>query len=187
MAVKPVCYLDLDGVLVDFVAGGLAFHGKTLPPDEVRWDFPQQVGFVGTWAAEFWNPLGKDFWAGLGWTVEGKLLLAHLEVLFGDRVVLLSSPCGTPGRHEGKCEWVERELPAYRRRVCLGAAKHLFAAPTKILVDDHDANADAFTAEGGRAVLVPRPWNRRRGDCRPGGLFDVQALIDEIEEVLCAL
>jgi hypothetical protein len=160
---KPVCYLDMDEVLVDFVRGALAFHGKTFPYRELTWDFPAQIGFVGDLRASFWEPLGFEFWANLGWTREGKAILAHVEETFGhDNVILMSSPCLTPGCAEGKIAWIRRELPAYSRRFSLTPAKHLVAGPTKVLVDDREQHCDAFEDEGGSVVLVPRPWNRHR-------------------------
>lgn len=171
---KPVCFLDLDGVLVDFVGGALAMHGKHIPPAEVRWDFPSQVGFDGVNAAAFWAPLGRDFWAGLGWTADGRGILAAVEDAFGpERVCLLTSPCLTPGCAEGKLDWVRRELPGYARRVLVGPCKHLLAGPGKLLVDDHDANCEAFAKAGGASVLVPRPWNEYRDDCRSDGTCDL--------------
>ena len=160
---KPVCFLDLDGVLVDFVGGALAMHGKHIPPAEVRWDFLTQIGFDGVNDERFWAPMGRDFWAGLGWTADGRAILAAVEEAFGaEQVCLLTSPCLTPGCAEGKLDWVRRETPGYARRVLVGPCKHLLAGPRKLLVDDHDANCEAFNRAGGASVLVPRPWNTRR-------------------------
>lgn len=175
----PVCFLDLDGVLVDFVAGSLAVHGKSLPPDDVRWDFPSQVGFADDPGA-FWAPLGHDFWAGLGWTTEGRAALAAAEDVFGPgNIALMTSPCDTPGSVEGKVAWVRRELPGYSRRLFVGPAKHLAAGPGKVLVDDNDANVATFMACGGFGVVVPRPWNGRRAEA-PGGRFDPARLRDDM-------
>ncbi len=175
-----VCFLDLDGCLVDFVGGALRLHGKSLPPSEVRWDFLSQIGFSGIDDPAFWERMGRPYWAGLDWTAEGRALLAGLEGLFGaDRVALMTSPCMTDGCADGKLDWVAREMPAYRRRVFLGSAKHMAAGPGKLLVDDHDANAERFRAHGGAALLVPRPWNERRAECDGEGRFDVAAVLAE--------
>ncbi len=175
---RPVCLLDLDGVLVDFVGGALSLHGKHVPPSEVRWDFLTQIGLE---PADFWRPLGRSFWAGLPWTAEGRELLDVVEDVFGpENVCLLTSPCATPGCCEGKLDWVARELPAYRRRVLVGACKHLVAGPGKLLLDDHDANVEAFREAGGSAILVPRPWNDRRAECDGQGRFDAAAVADEV-------
>lgn len=173
---RPVCYLDLDGVLVDFVGGALRRHGRGLEPSEVRWGFPSQIGFGGVDDPAFWAPLGRAFWAGLDWTHEGKGLLAAVESLFGDRVALMTSPCETEGCVEGKRDWVRRHLPGYQRRTFVGGAKHLAAGPGKLLIDDREENVDAFAAEGGHALLVPRPWNRHRERTDASGRFDLAAL-----------
>jgi hypothetical protein len=179
---RKVCFLDLDGVLVDFVSGALALHGVTLPRSEVRWNFLTQIGFDGINDPRFWSPMGHDFWANLPWTAEGPLVLLAVERLYGaDNVALMTSPCDTPGSVEGKLSWVCRELPAYRRRLFVGPAKHLAAGPGKVLVDDHDANVDKFCAAGGSALLVPRPWNRRRGETDSEGRFCVERFAADLE------
>lgn len=177
----PVVFFDLDGVLADFVRGAFAHHGKSVPMPQVRWHFPQQLGFSGTWAPEFWEPLGYEFWAGLRPLADGFDLLRRVESAVGpDRVGILSSPCDTRGCAEGKREWVARHIPGYRKRLFLGSAKELFAGPGKVLVDDHDPNCERFSAWGGRSILVPRPWNDRRAECCPEGGFDPAALAAEL-------
>jgi hypothetical protein len=178
---KPtVCYLDLDGVLVNFVAGALRLHGKELPPRDVCWNFPDLIGFAGDRAADFWSPLGFDFWAGLDWTPEGRATLAAIEDAFGGSVVVMTSPCNTPGAVEGKVAWIRRELPAYRRRFFVGPAKHYAAGPGKLLIDDSDDNAELFAGAGGRVLLVPRPWNRRAAETDDLGRFNPATLAEEI-------
>jgi hypothetical protein len=178
-----VVFLDLDGVLVDFVGGAFAHHGKSLPMREVRWDFPKQLGFEDAWAESFWAGLGYDFWANLDWTAEGQALLAQLEGLFGDRIALLTSPAKTSGCAEGKLAWIGRHLPKYARRYFIGPPKELIAGPGKILVDDHEENTRKFAAAGGRAILVPRPWNCRRHETDNEGRFNVARLAGEIDAV----
>lgn len=152
-----ICYLDMDGVLVDFVNGALREHGYHLPEGTVKWDFNHQLKIPDP---EFWGPFGRSFWSNLGWMPEGRELLTELEIMFGqDHIVILSSPCGTPGCAEGKLDWIKQHLPKYKRQYLLGPAKHLCASPSHILIDDYDHNVDKFRTYGGFAALVPRSWN----------------------------
>lgn len=178
----PVLFLDLDGVIVDFVAGAFRAHGRRPPPPlDVRWGFPAQMGFTGTDDPAFWAPLGHDFWANLPWTAEGRAVVAAAEAAYGEHhVAVMTSPCDTPGSVEGKVAWVRREMPRYARRLFVGPAKHLAAGPGKLLVDDHGPNCERFAAAGGESLLVPRPWNARRGEVDALGRFDTGALAGEI-------
>lgn len=92
--------------------------------------------------------------------MDGKELLAGLEAIAGaENIVLLSSPCMTHGCVDGKIAFIEREMPTYSRRYFIGPPKHMMASPAKILIDDNNENVLKFSQAGGKAVLVPRPWN----------------------------
>jgi hypothetical protein len=160
-----ICFLDLDGVLVDFVAGVLKHYGLPADRPVTAWNFDAELAHeLGLSREDFWQSFGEAFWSELGWTVDGLELLHVIEDCFGhDNVYLLSSPCHTYGCLEGKKRWVNQNLPDYRYRLFLGSAKHAFASSTKVLVDDSDDNVAKFRAVGGHAVLVPRPWNQRHG------------------------
>ncbi len=172
-------YVDMDGVLTDFVAGALAAHDKTLPPDQVAWDFNEQIGLT---AEEFWRPLGYVFWAELGWTHEGKDLLASIERLFGDNVIIVSTPSKGIGSADGKIAWLEQHLPRYARKYALCPPKYMLAHPNAILIDDSDANVQNFVARG-KALLIPRPWNRRRAEVDSLGRFNVLQMYAELKEL----
>lgn len=156
---RTTVLLDMDGVIVDFVRGSLAFHGKTLPYADVRWDFPQQVGFGATWAPAFWGPLGHDFWSDLPWTPFGRELLAGLESRVGDDILFTSSPCDTPGCESGKRAWLAKHVPHLKDHFNFSKKKHKLSKPFTVLVDDHDANVEKFNKGLGIAVLVPLPWS----------------------------
>ncbi len=154
-------FLDIDGVLADFVAGALRAHGR--PPDTVVdcWDFDKKLGIE---PGAFWGAFGEEFWAGLDKTAEADEIASLACRVFGDRnVCLLSSPCRTPGCLEGKRRWVDRHFPAFSRRLLLGACKEFCAGPGRVLIDDSDANVRAFRDAGGEVLLVPRPWNLLAG------------------------
>lgn len=173
------CFVDLDGVLVDFVGGAMDCHGKSIPRSEVRWDLPAQFGLS---PEAFWAPMGDLFWRSLDWTEEGKSLLAGLERIFQpENIAILTSPCLTPGGVEGKVQWVRQHLPGYSRRFFVGGDKRLLAGITKILIDDHEKNVDDFVTAIGNGVLVPRPWNRRRAETDGEGRFRAADVLAEIE------
>lgn len=178
---RPVCYLDLDGVLVDFTEGALRAHGKTVDPCTVRWDFYEQLDLT---AEEFWKPFGYDFWKGLKWTDEGPWFLNELEKVFGKDIVVMTAPCDTEGSVEGKVAWIKKQMPEYKQRFFIGPTKHLAAGPNKVLVDDNHDNIDKFVMRRGKAVLVPRPWNRLLGETNTRGQFDVPRVIQEVKRLV---
>lgn len=153
-----ICFLDLDGVLADFLGAAFRLHKITLDPYPPGvWDFFPHAGIA---EADFYAPLDESFWAGLPWTQDGRQILAAVEETFGvANVCLLSSPTLHPGSLSGKYRWISEHLPQYQRRFLLGPPKHLLAQPGTVLVDDSDANVGRFRKEGGEAVLVPRAWN----------------------------
>lgn len=172
---KPVFFFDMDGVLANFVGGALRHHGREdVCHGQIVWGIEAQLGIT---PEVFWANLGFDFWANLEPYADGFELLRQAEAIVGvDSIGLLTSPCETAGCVDGKRAWVAKHMPAYRRRLFVGSAKELFASPGKVLVDDNDHNCDKFVAAGGRIVMPPRPWNRRKAEACPKGTFDALKL-----------
>jgi len=185
---KPTVLFDMDGVLCDFVGGSLRRHGLTLPLKECRWDFMEQVGFVGGGDPRFWEPLSNpEFWANLDPMPDGMELFSRVvEELPRDQVGFLSSGL-CPGSADGKRDWIRRHLPGWEKHLILGTAKHLVAAPCKVLIDDFDHNIDGWHAAGCSAVYAPRPWNKRSQATDDRGLFDVGHVHGTLRAVLCKI
>ena len=57
-------------------------------------------------------------------------------------------------------------------------AKKFIAGPGRWLIDDKDANVEAFRAAGGQAITVPRPWNSEHGKSHQ--------VMETIRKELCA-
>ncbi|MFT5126811.1 MAG: 5'(3')-deoxyribonucleotidase [Rhodothermales bacterium] len=154
------CFVDMDGVLVDFVGAALRRHERRVdewPPGEFN-----MAKVLGIPRRDFWGPLeGAEFWATLEPTAEAHELMAVLEAEFGSwELCILSSPTRDPQCSAGKVQWLQRCLPDYSRRFLLGPEKRFCAGPDSLLIDDADHNVDRFREAGGCGILFPRPWNR---------------------------
>ncbi|RKY06079.1 MAG: hypothetical protein DRP65_12230 [Planctomycetota bacterium] len=160
-------FLDLDGVLVDFVGGIHRAFGKEYSYNSapIKWNF-----------FEHWSPkvhscdinraCTVDFWANLDWMCDGREILRKIdeELDVSDDLFLLTCPMHNPQSWTGKRLWVERHIPhLVDRLIVTPAFKGIFASDNAVLIDDKDENIAKFVEAGGRGILVPRPWNELRG------------------------
>jgi 5'(3')-deoxyribonucleotidase len=170
-------FVDLDGVLVDFVVPAMCKFGADISseleyPVGCGWSIVKATNIVRERKGlnpitdkEFWNGLDYRFWCDLRMYTASLSLLGWLETK--GEVYLATSPTLSPSCVAGKYSWVMNWLPEYRRRLFIGTSKEAFAGPDSILIDDRDKNCDRFREAGGKAVLVPRPWNLAGFDSRP--------------------
>jgi hypothetical protein len=171
------CFVDLDGVLVDFNRGAVRRHGRDYPDPWPRgvWAVREVLGLDG---ASFWAAMDEQFWADLDPLPNCFGLLELLEGLFGpENVCILSSPSRDASALAGKYRWIRRHLPDYERRYLIGPAKHFCSGPGKVLVDDLEENVRLFTEAGGRGVLMPRPWNSGHAVAPEGALAHVEGVL----------
>lgn len=152
-------FLDIDGVLADFVGGAARLHRADA--STVRtWNFYEQWGLT---SADFWGAMDYDFWVNLPLTIEAHAIVDCCERAVGSgSICLLTARLENPGGMEGARDWVRRHFPQFGRRLLLGPAKEFCASPSSLLVDDSDNNCGAFVLAGGAACLLPRPWNQNR-------------------------
>ncbi len=159
-----ICFLDLDGVLVDFIKGAHEFHKmpysmKDYPYKLGNWDnCPPYNSEIVT--GEFWNAFDEDFWADLDWMEDGRMMLNAVEKTFDQKdICILSVPTLCPRSASGKIKWIQKHLPQYSRQFLIGPPKSFCAHSRAVLIDDRDKNVEYFTMYGGYSILVPRPWN----------------------------
>lgn len=164
------CFLDMDGVLADFVKGAERLHN--LPSIYANpamlgiWNFVEHLPME---EEEFWSKCTPDFWENLEPTAECFKLVETAERLFGAKnVAILSSPGEMYDCMAPKARWIRRHLPNYKRRFLLGYAKDVCAHERAVLVDDSGDNIDLFTHPDpavqpcpGVGILMPRLWNKR--------------------------
>jgi 5'(3')-deoxyribonucleotidase len=111
-------------------------------------------------AREFWDGLTSDVWANLEWHDDGREILSVVERFFPpENICILTSPTSNGASAKGKIQWIQKNMPKYRRKYLIGPCKHFCAGKNSILIDDGNHNIDAFRGAGGLTVLVPRKWN----------------------------
>jgi len=167
-----IVYLDMDGVVVDFIGG----VGRLFGIDNLRGTWQDRIiasgcnnpeyrvsPVLGLTEGEVWRRIeeaGVEFWRALEAHEWYPDLLNFLEERYG-RVVYLSTPAN-PSSATGKIQWLrDRHGSGFRDYVlCAPENKALLAGPEAILVDDYPKNVEAFQRAGGVGILWPMPWNQ---------------------------
>lgn len=157
-----LCFLDLDGVLVDLVTGFIDYLGIDNPyhdPDNLgQFDRLRKINVPE--GKDAFDDLDYHFWANLPPMPDGPEIYEMVEWYFGKgNICLLSSPTRNPESAAGKLAWINQHYPQLSRSFFLGTAKHFAASRNKVLVDDFDYNVEVFREAGGQAILIPRLWN----------------------------
>lgn len=159
---KRQCFLDMDGVLVDFNGGAHREHGRPncyeLNPNEHRWNIEDIWGIS---SKEFWKPLArKGFWYELDKTPEADLIVELAVELFGkENICVLTSPSLDENCVPEKRAWIAKHYPWMKNQMLFGHQKQFVASPNRTLIDDRDRNVEAWRKLGGMVFLLPRPWN----------------------------
>ena len=159
-------YLDMDGVIANFVGGALAVHQHAIDYDQWPAGVWHLEEIIGCTTDQFWERIDQrfeHFWRLLApypWMEE----LIDAIAGTGHPWVVLTSPSNAPACSQGKVQWLQRHFGNQFREYMLVPAnhKHLLARPGSILIDDSDLNCDQWRAAGGEAVLFPQPWNTSR-------------------------
>lgn len=148
------CFIDMDGVLVDFLAAALKIHNRS-------WESLERGVWHGSATAfsmspdEFWSPFTEEAWATMPPTATCYELINMLASKFGmENLCILSYPVSASSC-AGKWTWCQKNLPMFEGRINLSTCKHFSAHKDAVLVDDQFANVMSFEDSGGKGVLVP--------------------------------
>lgn len=166
-----IVYLDMDGVLVDFVSGlhralGLDYSYLDYPYKPNKWDIfgdiIKRANLEPSYFYEINNLCTTDFWKNLGWMHDGlevfELVLKKFDL---DQIYLLTDPMPNVESATGKWMWVKENIPElYKKTIITQAPKSLFAKSNVLLIDDKNESVEGFKKAGGKACLLPRYWNR---------------------------
>lgn len=158
---QPHIYLDMDGVMTDWVGGILrtSLAPRGVEEDSITsWNIESHLGISSEilWDnidfALWWQRLESYPWA----TPLFEMLTYYAPVTY------LSSPGRSGAAAEGKIAWIQDRHGFQFSDWILTNHKDRVAAPGRILIDDSEKNCAAWEAAGGFAVLVPQYWNRGR-------------------------
>lgn len=184
-------YLDMDGVLADFVTSSIVALGRD--PAEVLTrvtpgDYYGIYTSLGMTEKEFWEEIdalegGRAPASGLWETMRPYPWRDQLlkECRKAAPTWILTSPSRNPGSSFGKVAWLQEWLgPSFRDYVLAPRKWHL-ARPGALLIDDHDENVGKWCERGGKGILFPRLWNSKHA-CAEYCVDSVFGKLDDLLE-----
>ena len=145
-------FLDMDGVLCDFVGGASKAHGRSSGGLRGEWNLEKAWNLS---CDDFWRPLlGYDFWINLRPFEWCDALLALFPL-----AIIATRPADSAGSYAAKYDWCKRYLG--RKLIMVNTTKVHLSREGTVLIDDYDKNVEEFNEGEGRAVLFPQDWNSR--------------------------
>lgn len=175
-------FLDMDGVLFNFVKGACIAHNRPNPYDNFKnrgiFDMDKIWGMT---PQEFWKPLSEPgFFENLELEPNAHSLVNMLYGYFSvDNICILSSPsmgvtCVTEKRNA-----IYKYFKPLAKNMLFGSAKRFLSGdPNRILIDDREENILDWRAHGGTGILYPQPWN---GLCEIAPISNVTYVRRKIE------
>ncbi len=140
----PRIYLDMDGVLFDFVKQ-LEKTTKMSVNDWMKLDRKKR-----------WDPViaDKKFWSDGPWLSEGKKLFAFVKKYNPHILSAYVEHAFDPNCIPGKTKWAMKNtgIPRGRINLVMRSQKKTYASPGSILIDDYEKNTKEFNAAGGTGI-----------------------------------
>lgn len=155
-------FLDMDGVLVDFVGPTVGLFKTTFEHISARWvrGTYDLCRVLGVDEAELWATIdkhGADHWLNLPAYPWAKTLFDYCNGI--THTFVATSPSMMPDCASAKTEWLQKFFGRRFRSYAITPVKRELAAYGKVLIDDFDGNCDDFRDNGGYAIVFPRIWN----------------------------
>lgn len=178
----------MDGVVCDMV-GQIAKLLK-LDRDKIYRDWPRGAytvaGGIGVDDKLLWAEIAKagpEFWETIEeypWTRE----LYSLCTSLCPCVRFLTAPTSDGSCPHGKMTWMQKfSGNKHFRHFIVTTFKQDCAKWNRILIDDKDQNYDEFTAEGGRVILFPQPWNKNHAHSADPMAYVRQELARQVRQI----
>ena len=150
-------YLDMDGTMVDLCGPLTEMVGKTIA-DMAPGEYNFELSLPGTNTMNRLKQWSNTGWANLPKTRDADEIFSILcEYAEKRNIIFCSIPLNGQSAR-GKYEWLKKHYP--EQPFILTETKHVLAGKNSLLVDDCDMLIETFRAMGGKALLIPRRWNK---------------------------
>ena len=163
---ERILYVDLDGVLVDFIGGWMDHYFIMNRKPVTKWNFGEDYGLDRKDFYKSITSLPISFWSNLNPTTWAFELIDRLSEAMGsfgcDKIMFLSHSVSEDCRI-GKQLWVNKHFPQLGDALITVSDSRLkanFANENCTLIDDKFQNCRDFAQAGGSSFLFARPWNR---------------------------
>lgn len=163
MKTKPfkLIYLDVDGVLANYVEGILRLTGeKAVQHDDIKdYDIHKFISATQAWVEEQRDMWGGAFWENLPAYSNAKQIVAEAKEL-ADHICFLTTPSGAIESRHGKLRWLEEHFGPGLDVCFAQLGKHHYGSCERtMLIDDNPRTVSEFANTGSFALVQPRPWN----------------------------
>ena len=149
-------YLDMDGVLANFVSAALEIHNA---PKDMKVTEYSLWNLLGIEERVFWRAIDKYvFWGFLPpypWYKDLYLALTNMV----KHVYIVTDPRSGCCCHDAKTVWLDKWLDIDKNNIIFTKHKYLLANEKTVLIDDNVSNCKAFVSAGGKALIFPQEWN----------------------------
>jgi len=146
-------YLDMDGVLADFIDGVLVHFKKDRKDRTITKEFSDMATEIQDKSRAGELP---GFWENLSVLSEGKKLYRYVKTLNKDIWVLSSCSRDMKYCFREKHKWIKKHFPKItsEKVILVASAKHKsrYAKPGDILIDDFKKNIQRWEQEGGTGI-----------------------------------
>lgn len=163
---EKILYVDLDGVLVNFIDGWMDHHSIESRKPVTKWNFGEDYGLNRKDFYKSIISLPISFWSNLNPTPWAFELIDRLNEGIGffkcDKIMFLSHSVSEECRI-GKQLWANKHFPKFGDSLITvpdSKLKAKFANENCTLIDDKPQNCEDFIKAGGSSYLFARPWNR---------------------------
>ena len=163
---EKILYVDLDGVLVNFIEGWMDHYSIQDRKTVTKWNFGEDYGLDRKDFYRSITSLPISFWSNLtptSWAFDLIERLAEgFDFLNVERIMFLSHSVSEDCR-VGKQLWVNKHFPELGDSLITvsdSKLKSKFANVNCTLIDDKFQNCVDFHKAGGKSFLFARPWNR---------------------------
>ena len=142
-------YVDMDGVIADFLDSASVLKGETIPTFK-EWSKIKKNDWKLIAAG------GHQFWSNLKWMSNGKKLWKFLSTYTNPNILSAypTHPNNKDKAIKGKNIWVRKNLSNVGKVYLVkGIDKQKYATPNSVLIDDSERNINQWIAKGGIGIL----------------------------------